>query len=219
MEITGLRIAFGEKVIYDRFGLTLRDRAITAILGPSGCGKTTLLNHISRAYRTEGVSYIFQEPRLIPWCTIEKNLSLAMRLDPEQAKRRAGYFLERVGLLHRATDYPDRLSGGERQRVAIARAFAHTAPLLLMDEPFQSQDPAQKKQLIDLIKRLQEIDKRTVIAVTHDVREATALAERAIIIAGRPVSVVLDETIGEGSEQRINEVLECQVTEDYQPAR
>jgi ABC-type nitrate/sulfonate/bicarbonate transport system ATPase subunit len=113
-------------------------------------------------------------------------------------------------LAKRIGEYPDNLSGGERQRAAIARAFSFPAPILLMDEPFQSQDPAQKAQLIDLVLQLQAEEKRTIISVTHDVREATALADYVIVLNGKPAQIILSTVVSSNLEGKIAEVLSCQ---------
>lgn len=177
-------------------------------MGASGCGKTTLLNSIADLESGYKVSYIFQEPRLLPWRSLEKNIMLALHSGTESEKKdRARYYLDRVGLVNRASDFPDRLSGGERQRVSIARAFACQTPILLMDEPFQSQDPAQKIQLIKLVKELQSDEKRTIIAVTHDIKEASALAERAVVLGGKPVTIIVDIPVNSEFESHITEVL------------
>lgn len=213
MEIHNFNASYGDTILYKDFAISFADKTVTAILGPSGCGKTTLLNQIASGAVGERVSYIFQEPRLIPWRTLEKNIMLSLGRPSEENRERTMEYLRRVGLEKRAGEYPDRLSGGERQRASIARAFANPAPILLMDEPFQSQDPAQKKALIELVRSLQRDEPRTVIFVSHDVAEAVAMAERAIIINGRPVSVVLDAQIEDGSERILTEVLACQRAE------
>lgn len=214
MKITDLSISFNETPLYTNFSIEFKDAAITAIMGASGCGKTTLLNAIASPSAQNSsesdyhVSYIFQEPRLLPWRSLEKNIILALHSGTDyEKKNKARYYLDRVGLAHRATDFPDRLSGGERQRVSIARSFACQTPVLLMDEPFQSQDPAQKIQLINLIKELQKDEQRTIIAVTHDVKEASALAERAVVLGGKPVTIILDIPVNSEFESHITEVL------------
>jgi ABC-type nitrate/sulfonate/bicarbonate transport system ATPase subunit len=212
MRIQDLSVSYGERVIYDHFTHDFPDNEITAILGPSGCGKTTLLNSIAYRDNDFRTSYVFQEPRLLPWCTIEKNIMLVLEGDAKYRKNRAREYLSRVGLENRAGEYPDRLSGGERQRVAIARAFSAPVGVLLMDEPFQSQDPALKAQLIELVKELQRTEKRTILAVTHDVREATALADRAVVLGGRPVSIMLDIAVSPDFEKQLLEVLVCQTS-------
>jgi len=212
MKITNLDVSYGQKIIYKDFNVDFLDHSVTVILGPSGCGKTTLLNSIAFNDSIKKISYIFQEPRLLPWCTLEKNIMLVLVGDQATKRKRALQYLERVGLGKRAEDYPDNLSGGERQRVAIARAFSYPAPVLLMDEPFQSQDPALKIQLIELVKTLQKDENRTIIAVTHDVHEAAALADRAIVLGGSPVKIILDIPISPEFEHTLSEVLSCQTS-------
>lgn len=212
MKLDNITVSFGDRLIYENFSIYFEDRKITVILGPSGCGKTTLLNAIARPEINPKVSFIFQEPRLIPWCTLEKNIMLVLEGTREKRRERARQYLAKVGLEKRAGDYPEKLSGGERQRAAIARAFACPSPVLLMDEPFQSQDPALKLQLIQVVKDLQAEERRTIIAVTHSVREAAALADRAVIINGRPVSIILDIPVTPDFEKQLSEVLECQTS-------
>lgn len=212
MQITKLNVSFGERVLYKDFSMEFKDHQVTVILGPSGCGKTTLLNSIARAKGDTDVSYIFQEPRLLPWCTLEKNITLILKGSKEDRTERAHRYLRKVGLEQRIHDYPGILSGGERQRAAIARAFSYPSAVLLMDEPFQSQDPALKLQLISLVKELQDEEKRTILAVTHDIREATALADRAVILNGKPVAVILDIPLTSNFEHQISEVLSCQTS-------
>ncbi|HNY15808.1 MAG TPA: ABC transporter ATP-binding protein [Treponemataceae bacterium] len=203
MKFTGITRAYGETVIYRDFSLELADNTVTAILGPSGCGKTTLLNEIASHSGDIAISFVFQEPRLIPWRTLAQNIELALTGDSRSRRESARFYLERVGLAGRVDDYPESLSGGERQRVSIARAFAVPSTLLLMDEPFQSQDPATKAQLIDLFSELKREARRTIVTVTHDVREACAIADRAILLTGRPVSVALDVPVSKNLESQI----------------
>ena len=212
MQITGLNVSFGDRIIYQDFAISFPDQSVTVILGPSGCGKTTLLNSIAFGPYGHRVSYIFQEPRLLPWYTLEKNIMLVLEGRTAERRERAQRYLRKVGLQNRAGEYPGKLSGGERQRAAIARAFSFPAPILLMDEPFQSQDPALKLQLIALVRELQNEEKRTIIAVTHDIREASALADRAVILSGRPVSVIFDAPVTPGFEHQLSEVLSCQTS-------
>ncbi len=209
MRIQHLDIAYGERVIYRDFSIAFSEGGTTVILGPSGCGKTTLLNYLASGAITPTVSYIFQEPRLLPWRTIEKNIILSLCGSKGEKEERAREYLAKVGLERRANEFPANLSGGERQRVSIARAFANQAPVLLMDEPFQSQDPGLKKQLIELVRARQRSERRTIIAVSHDVREAVSLADRVVILGGRPVSIILDIPVSPESEHKITEVLSC----------
>ena len=203
MRFDGISRSFGDRVLYQDFSIDFADRSVTAILGPSGCGKTTLLNELALRSRDRAISFVFQEPRLIPWRTLSQNLAFAIGGPKRESILKAEKYLERVGLGDRARAYPENLSGGERQRVSIARAFAVPSPMLLMDEPFQSQDPSTKAQLIALIRKIQDEEKRIIVIVTHDVREAVAIADRAILLKGRPVSIALDLEVTDSLESDI----------------
>lgn len=189
MIISNLNASYDNKPILVNYSLEIPEGAITAVLGKSGCGKTTLLNAIASIPSRE-LSYVFQEPRLIPWLTLERNITLALTGSREERRRVAREYLANVGLAGREGEYPDRVSGGERQRVSIARAFARKSALLLMDEPFQAQDPLQKRQLQELFLSLHSRERRTVIAVTHDVEEALYIADTIIVLSGPPVVTV-----------------------------
>ena len=137
---------------------------------------------------------------------------LTLKGPQQERKDRADEYLRKVGLEKRAGEYPALLSGGERQRASIARAFSCPSHILLMDEPFQSQDLALKRQLIELVLELQAIEKRTILAVTHDIHEAVDLADHAIVISGSPVSILLDIPVTTGLELQLSEVLSCQTS-------
>jgi NitT/TauT family transport system ATP-binding protein len=187
------------------------------ILGPSGCGKTTLLRLMAGLIRPsaeskieapEKVSFVFQEPRLLPYLTVLQNVMLpaVKPLGKAEAERRALFFLRENALDEFAPAYPDKLSGGQRQRASIARAWTFPAPLILMDEPFQSLDIPLRIQLMDAVRKLLKTENRFVIAVTHDPREALYLGKR-IIVLGKPpsqdaVSVVFDEKHETAEEER-----------------
>lgn len=191
MKIKNFTKIYDDKIIFNKFSIQFKKGQNTVILGPSGCGKTTLLNHIA-FNKSNKVSYIFQEPRLLPWYSLEKNLIIVLNNKKKENIDSVGYYLNKVGLYSKRFDYPKQLSGGERQRASIARAFCYKAPVLLMDEPFQSQDIVIKKQLIELVKILQTEEQRTIIAVTHDIQEAATLGDRAIVLSGRPATIILD---------------------------
>ena len=185
---------YGERTALEDITLELRDGEITAVLGESGAGKTTLLNILAGLIPHSGTvegrlpcSYLFQQPKLLPNLTAEGNLRFVL---PKERWDSARNMLEKVGLGGREKSYPHELSGGERQRVAIARAFLYPHDMLLMDEPFASLDLLLKKSLLELVAALWKERRQTVVFVTHDVHEAAALAQRAIVLKnGR---VVLD---------------------------
>ena len=210
VEIENLTVVRGKKSIYKDFSVKFEAGTVNALLAPSGAGKTTLLDCIAallepsagtitvggkniKEYRTKNrneiyASYLFQEPRLLPWCTVLRNCTLPLEntMTKAEAEARAKTFLCAAGLQDKIDEFPPNLSGGERQRAAIARSFAIKAPVLLMDEAFQSQDIMLKEQLMQLLKKLLETERRTVIFVTHDIHEAIQMAERIIIL--KPVS-------------------------------
>jgi ABC-type nitrate/sulfonate/bicarbonate transport system ATPase subunit len=202
--------------LFRDFSVEFRADTVTALIAASGRGKTTLLDCIAgilkpdsgriflrdadtpyAEYMATHVSYLFQEPELLPWRTILRNASLPLEgsLSAHDAKAVAAGFLAKTGLGARLNAYPGELSGGERRRAALARAFAFRAPVLLMDEAFQSQDLPLKLALMRLTQTLLQDNPRTVILVTHDVREALCLADRILVLTGRPLTIARDISI------------------------
>jgi NitT/TauT family transport system ATP-binding protein len=195
--------------VFDNLSLTIPERQIAVILGPSGCGKTTLLHSIAgltdqdsgkiiRDEKDNSISFIFQEPRLLPWMSVHRNMDLVLQKvfpDKEQRDKRINHFLTLVGLVDCAEMYPEELSGGMKQRVSIARAFAYPSHLILMDEPFQSLDLKLRIELIREYTKLWDNDPRTTLLVTHDVREALLLADTIFLLSDRPAAVLEDFTV------------------------
>jgi NitT/TauT family transport system ATP-binding protein len=188
--------------VFSNFSMSIMESGVSVILGPSGCGKTTLLNLLSGLLSPrkgsigpeyENISVLFQEPRLLPWKTVRKNIELVLkgRLGEKQARETALHYLELVGLGKYEKFYPDELSGGMRQRVAIARAFAYPAELILMDEPFQALDLGLKVSLTGLFTRLWIEERRTSVFVTHDINEAILLGDEIFVLSkDKPVQIV-----------------------------
>ncbi len=201
IRIEGLAKSFGELQVFRELSLDISGSGITAILGPSGCGKTTLLHVVAGLLQPdrgsvtglEGkrVSYLFQEPRLLPWKTVWGNLEVVLQelLEPHERRARINRFLGIVELLPFRDAYPHELSGGMRQRVAIARAFAFPGELLLMDEPFQALDLALKLSLVREFERLWLAEPRLSVFVTHDVHEALVLGDDILVFSPRPATV------------------------------
>ncbi|MDD3305597.1 MAG: ABC transporter ATP-binding protein [Acetobacterium sp.] len=201
---------YGEVVIFENFNLVFKKNKITGILGPSGSGKTTLLNLCSgleqpdsgmiEGINPQAISYIFQEPRLLPWRTVRENLRFVFK---EKSIKKPGShdldidaMLELVGLATVGDHYPQELSGGMRQRVSIARAFLYPSELLLMDEPFSSLDCALKNRLIEDFSKIWEQDKRTVIFVSHNEDEIRRLAQEVLTFSDKPVQLLKKEILG-----------------------
>lgn len=204
--------------IIDRLNLTVASGETLVLLGESGCGKTTTLRLVNRlltpssgAVLVEGkqttawdvirlrrrTGYVIQEAGLFPHFTVAENVALVPSLeswDPDRTRQRVEELLDLVGLdaARFANRYPSELSGGQRQRVGVARALAGDPPLLLMDEPFGALDPLTRASLQREFAELKSSLGKTVIFVTHDVREALLLGSRiALMTAGK---IVLLET-------------------------
>jgi len=185
--------------------LDVAEREFVCILGPSGCGKSTLLNIVAgflrpsagdvlvdaRAVQGPGSDrgVVFQEYVLFPWLTVAGNVEFGLRLKATPpAERRAivGRYLELVGLAAHAEKYPVQLSGGMKQRVAIARALANNPAVILMDEPFGALDAQTREVLQDELGRIQRVEHKTVLFVTHSIREAVYLADRVVVMTSAP---------------------------------
>ncbi len=186
--VSGLRRAFGERVVIDRLNLRIARGEFVALLGESGCGKTTLLRALAGLDPIQGgridaprrPAVVFQEHRLLPWDTLWRNVSLG--LDVDNPRQRAADALVEVGLGDRLDDWPRNLSGGQAQRVALARALVQEPELLLLDEPFAALDALTRIRMHALVKELVTRHQPGVLLVTHDVDEAIALADRILVM-------------------------------------
>ncbi|MDQ0510078.1 ABC transporter ATP-binding protein [Ancylobacter amanitiformis] len=198
--------------IFRDFRLDVAAGEFLVLLGASGLGKTTLLNIIAGldaeyrgAIRFAGapprIAYAFQSPRLLPWRTVLENVALVLPSGTE-GQEAARAMLADVGLAELADAYPERLSLGQQRRVALARAFVMRPDLLLMDEPFVSLDTASARRLRDLLRRLIIQHPATVLFVTHDSREAAALASRIVRLEGTPVHIARDVRVELGVTER-----------------
>jgi NitT/TauT family transport system ATP-binding protein len=166
---------------------------VGALLGPSGCGKTTVLRIVAGLdARFEGailrrdndrLGVVFQEPRLLPWRTVEDNIRLAT---PEVSEGELARLLATLGLGEHRRHFPKELSLGLARRVALARAMAIDPDLLLLDEPFASLDAATASSLVDQIIDLVEARAMTMLLVTHDVDAAIRLADAVFVLSERP---------------------------------
>lgn len=200
--LEGLDLSYGERVLYKGFGMAFEKGTIVSILGPSGCGKTTLLNVLGGLVEPQAVrvndirpltkSYIFQEPRLLPWKTVWENVAFVIRerYGEERVRELVQDQLEQVELAGFESYYPEALSGGMKQRVAIARAFAYPSEVLIMDEPFKGLDVRTKRVVMETFLKLWDRDRRTVVFVTHDVEEAVRLGDEIHVLEGPPVHLV-----------------------------
>jgi ABC-type nitrate/sulfonate/bicarbonate transport system ATPase subunit len=197
------RTASGElrEVLRD-ISLTIAAGTVNALVGPSGCGKTTLLRIIIGLDRDfEGtiampaqprIGMVFQEPRLLPWRSVFQNLRLAA---PQTSDEDLIRIATDLGLGEHLTHYPGELSLGLARRVALARAFAVKPDLLVLDEPFVSLDAALAERLRDELAALVDRTKVTTLLVTHGIEEAIRLADRILLLAGRPTAIAAEVDI------------------------
>ncbi|MDT0116336.1 ABC transporter ATP-binding protein [Microbacterium sp. PRF11] len=203
VRIEGVSKRFGAgPVVLDDITLDFAPGEFVCLLGASGCGKSTLLNLVAGIDRptagrieapAEGSAVMFQESALMPWLTARRNVELALRLrGVSRARRRdeALALLDTVNLTDAADKRPHELSGGMRQRVALARALAQDRPVLLMDEPFAALDAITRDLLHEELERVWRATGRTIVFVTHNVREAVRLGERIVLLGSRPGRVV-----------------------------
>ena len=199
-------------VALEGFDLAVRPGEFLTLLGPSGCGKSTALRIMaglsapdrgavewsdSKAAAARQIGFVFQEPTLMPWATVEDNVRLPLRLLglEADAPARIGAVLERVGLAGFAQAYPRELSGGMKMRVSIARALVTDPPLLLMDEPFAALDEITRFKLNDDLIALWHAVGNTVVFVTHSVFESVYLSSRIVVMTPRPGRVHADLAI------------------------
>jgi len=207
IEIRGLNKYFGDLHVLKDIDLTVKEGEKLVIIGPSGSGKSTLIrcvdyleeptsgeviidgtpltkkNHLEMA-RTYS-SMVFQQFNLYPNMTVLGNLTLApiklQRKSKEEATEAAMAALKRVGLAHKAGEYPQNLSGGQQQRVAIARALCTKQPIILFDEPTSALDPEMVQEVLDVMIELAQ-ENITMICVTHEMGFARQVADRVIFM-------------------------------------
>lgn len=199
LQIKDLSVSQEEKKLFSDFSLELKSNQIIGIKGPSGKGKTTLLNCIADVLPKDNtfvitgsiqkksnikISYVFQEHRLIPFISVLKNVMLPLEkiMPKDEAEQIAINYLKEFELLYKKDNFPNELSGGEKQRVSLARAFAYPSDLLLMDEPFQSQDLEKKQKLILMTKNILQKESRAIIFVSHSEDELEQLCEKTFLL-------------------------------------
>lgn len=181
IELKDVSVAFQGHSVLEHCSLLVPDGGHTAVMGPSGSGKTTLLRLIAGQLAPDQgsvtvshgrISYMYQEPRLLPWLTAEENVNLVLSDKPETMDT-ARQWLAAVGLADAMKKRPAELSGGMRQRVSLARALAYDGDLFLLDEPLSSLDEAMAAELLDLLK--QYTQGKSMIFVTHSPEQAKVL--------------------------------------------
>lgn len=193
LEIHVERKTFAATTVLNHIRLQLQPGETVSLLGPSGCGKSTLLRIVAGLEKdfegqllshTEQLAFVFQEPRLMPWLTVQQNIGFSDDDHYDQAW--VAQLIEEVGLTGFADALPKALSGGMAQRVAIARGLYSRPQVLLLDEPFSAVDAFTRMKLQDLLLQLAERHAIALLLVTHDVDEALYLSDRVLVMDDRP---------------------------------
>lgn len=199
----------------DHVSFDVSAKEFVCIVGPSGSGKTTLLRLLAGLLRPtrgevllegqplrrprRGTGFVFQQANLMPWRSVRDNIGLPMELQGSKAaevRTRAQELIELVGLHGFEQALPRDLSGGMAQRVPIARALIHEPDLLLLDEPFGSLDALTRERMAQELLRIWGARRVTVVMVTHSISEAVLLADRVLVLTGRPGRLNLDMPVG-----------------------
>lgn len=192
IELDGVSIHRSGQLLVDNCSISIQPGETLAIMGQSGVGKSTLLHAIAGLFSPSAgtidrhgapVAMIFQEPRLLPWRTVQQNVEFVLS---GAAGERATDWLERVGLADVRHEYPAALSGGMRQRVSIARAFASSTHIMLVDEPFAHLDLNTADVLREVLGQHLNAGQYCTAWVTHSPQEAVAVASRTMVLAGPP---------------------------------
>ncbi len=230
----------GRKIpVLDNLSLEIPDSQLMCIVGPSGSGKSTLLrimmgllpptsgtvlyNDRPLAGVNLRAAMVFQSFALLPWLTVQANVELGLRaraMPDEEARRRAAFYLDKVGLDGYEEAYPGELSGGMKQRAGLARALAVEPDILLMDEPFAGLDALTSANLRDEVLTLwsdRAVPVNTVVMVTHIIEEAVLMADRVVVLTSHPGRIAADLPItlprprnkrDEGFDQQVDAIFE-----------
>jgi NitT/TauT family transport system ATP-binding protein len=210
-----------EHPVLDDIHIKLREGEFLAVVGPSGCGKSTLLHIVAGLdNRFKGritwldestgnpnrLGYVFQNPRLLPWLNVRDNIALVLD-DPSAKSQQIDALLEATELSRFSHYHPNQLSLGMQRRAALARAFVVEPSLLIMDEPFVSLDGPAAFQLRQLLLEILTVRRTTVIFVTHDLREATMLADRILFFSTSPARIIGEAQVDLAREKRRDEAV------------
>jgi len=209
VRIAAVKKAFGEVEAIRQLSFDVADGEFLSVLGPSGCGKSTLLMMIAglidpsageiriKDTKVAGprreIGVVFQSPVLLPWRTVLQNVLFPielLNLPRPHYRRRAMDLLRMAKIDEFSALLPRQLSGGMRQRVAICRALVHDPSILLMDEPFSALDAITRDEMAVELQRIWQANRKTVIFVTHSIREAAFLSDRVLVMGRRPATII-----------------------------
>lgn len=211
IEIKGLNKSYDGLQVLNDVNLKIEDGQFVSIIGPSGCGKSTLINIISGldgasdgeilidGKKVDGTNtdriMVFQNAALFPWLNVFENVAFGLKnltKSSEEIKLKVNEILKKVHLHKFKDKYPHQLSGGMKQRVSIARSIIMDPKILLMDEPFSALDEQTRMLLHNELQQIWMETKKTIIFVTHNIREAVKLSDRVVVMGARP-GVIIDD--------------------------
>ncbi len=215
----------GEVTALQNVTFSVTDGEFVCLVGPSGCGKTTLLKIVAGILQpTAGEltldscerAMVFQEHGVFPWLTVLDNVAFGLEtqgINRRERQQRAMAFIEMMGLASFAKAYPHELSVGMRQRVGIARAFLVNPHILLMDEPFAALDAQTKLVLQEELLQIWTTQRNVVLYITHDLDEALLLADRILVMSGRPGRIQADLRVPLGRPRDVSMLGQADLTE------
>lgn len=217
IKINGVSYSYKTKTdeihVLDDINLNIDKGEYVAFIGPSGCGKTTLLHLIAGLKKSQTgkllinsvnseeaiahnqYSIIFQEVALLDWLNVKQNVELPIKINPELKYIETDEILKQVGLLKYKKLYPNELSGGMKTRTGIARSLTANTPVLLMDECFASLDEVLRENMNNFLLEILSKIRRTLIIITHSIREAVFIADRVIVFSNKPSKIIGDVKI------------------------
>lgn len=208
VSVRDLTKSFGDLTVLDKISFDIQEGEFICVVGPTGCGKTTFLNLLTRLIpQTSGeilidgepadpkkhnISFVFQEPSAFSWLTTQENIEYGLRIKGKPAdyiKSQSDKIIDLLGLEKYRNSYPHEMSVSMEQRVVIGRAFAMNPDLLLMDEPYGQMDIKMRFFLEDEVIKLWKATGSTVLFITHNLEEATYLAERVLVLSSKPTKI------------------------------
>ena len=205
LRLAAVARSFGSVEVFRGLTLEIEPGEFVAVVGPSGCGKSTLLNLISgfdtptagTVTRAGRLRMVYQHGGLFPWRTAAQNIEMGLRdvKDPTKRRRQLDDMLKLIELEGFGDHFPHQLSGGMRQRVELARALVGQTDILLMDEPFSALDYLTRLRMRRELALMLDQKPCTVVLVTHDIEEAAQLADRVVVLSGRPARIRRELTI------------------------